>query len=226
MQPAGEPAVDQFVRGERATLAELARVLGFTPGPGTLLVTRAAGIGAYDLTTGHGGLLIKPPEQGDLLADPAVSPNDSQIAYVSLAPPERNFDAGSDLWVANGYAYTGTWGTRNAPGNAVKVWQLGPTGAPTLVDSIITPGIGTVSDIEVSSNGKLLMFSTENGPNAGVYFYSLADPAHPTFLYKYLVSTGVHTATLGYIGGRVYAFGAKDPGSPALMIWDVTSLTQ
>jgi len=70
-------------------------------GPGTLLVTRAAGIGAYDLTTGHGGLLIKPPEQGDLLADPAVSPNGSQIAYVSLAPPERNFDAGSDLWVAN-----------------------------------------------------------------------------------------------------------------------------
>jgi len=153
---------------------------------------------------------------------------DLSVAAGGNNVPERY---GSDLWVANGYAYTGTWGgffrTANVPGNAVKVWQLNvTTGAPGLVDSIITSGIGTVSDIEVSSNGKLLMFSTENGPNAGVYFYSLADPAHPTFLYKYLVSTGVHTATLGYIGGRVYAFGAKDPGSPALMIWDVTSLTQ
>src|SRR6266581_6938133 len=70
-------------------------------GPGSLLVTRAAGIGMYDLATGHGSLLIKPPEQGDLLADPALSPDGSQIAYVVLAPPERNFDAGSDLWVAN-----------------------------------------------------------------------------------------------------------------------------
>ena len=140
--------------------------------------------------------------------------------------PERY---SSDLWVANGYAYTGTWGTRSAPGNAVKVWQLdATTGAPTLVDSVITTGIGTVSDVEVSSNGKLLMFSAEYGPNAGFHFYSLADPAHPTFLSKYLVSgsNGVHTATFGYIGGRVYAFGARDPGSPALVILDVTSLTQ
>ena len=140
--------------------------------------------------------------------------------------PER---FGSDLWVANGYAYTGTWGgfyrTSGVPGNAIKVWHL-VSGAPTLVDSIITTGIATVSDVEVSSNGKLLMFSTENGPNAGFHFYSLADPAHPAFLLKYLVGTGVHTATLGYIGGRVYAFGAKDPGSPALIILDVTSLTQ
>ncbi len=147
--------------------------------------------------------------------------------------PER---FGSDLWVANGYAYTGTWGgffrTSNVPGNAVKIWQLGASGAPTLVDSIITTGIATVSDVEVSSNGKLLMFSAENGPNAGVHFYSLADPAYPTFLYKYLVAAGVHTASLAYIGGRVYAFGAKDPErapaspDPRLMIWDVTSLTQ
>jgi Tol biopolymer transport system component len=46
-------------------------------------------------------LLVKPPQQGDLLADPAVSPDGSQIAYVVLAPPERSFDAGSDLWVSN-----------------------------------------------------------------------------------------------------------------------------
>jgi hypothetical protein len=81
-----------------------------------------------------------------------------------------------------------------------------------------------VSDVEVSPDGKLLMFSTESGPNSGFWFYSLADPAAPTFLGKYLVSSGVHTATFGTIGGRLYAFGAKNPSGAALIILDVTSL--
>jgi hypothetical protein len=133
----------------------------------------------------------------------------------------------SDLWLAGGYAYTGTWGfsrRNNNLGNAVKVWNLDPGGAPALVDSVITSGIVTVSDVEVSADGKLLMFTTESGPGQGFYFYSLANPAHPTFRGKYLVPSGVHTATFGYIGGKVYAFGAKDPSPPQLVILDVTAL--
>ena len=131
----------------------------------------------------------------------------------------------SDLWVANGYAYTGTWGFRSGNfGNAVKIWQLGATGAPTLVDSIITANISTVSDVEVSDDGKLLMFSTENGPNSGFWFYRLTDPAHPTFIANYLVSSGVHTATFARVGGKLHAFGAKDPSGAALIILDVSSL--
>lgn len=141
--------------------------------------------------------------------------------------PERY---GSDLWVANGYAYTGTWGgsSRNGvAGNALKIWQLGATGAPSLVDSIITSGISTVSDVEVSDDGKLLMFSTENGPNSGFWFYRLTDRAHPSFAGKYLVgglSAGIHTATFSRISGNLYAFGARDPSGAALIILDVTSL--
>lgn len=135
--------------------------------------------------------------------------------------PERY---SSDEWVSGDYVYTGTWGFRSAAGNAVKIWHLGATGVPALVDSIITSNIGTVSDIEVTTDGKLLMFSAENGPNSGFYFYGLADPAHPAFLERYLVSTGVHTATFGYINGHTYAFGAKDPSNPALVILDVTGL--
>ena len=138
--------------------------------------------------------------------------------------PER---FSSDLWVANGYAYTGTWGFRGGNfGNSVRVWQLGAGGAPSLVDSIVTADIVTVSDVEVSDDGKLLMFSTENGLNAGFWFYRLTDPAHPTFIGKYLVSSGVHTATFARIGGKLYAFGAKDPSGAALVILDVTSLDQ
>ena len=135
--------------------------------------------------------------------------------------PERY---GSDLWVAGGYAYTGTWQFRAQPGNAVKIWQLGPTGSPALVDTIVTPGIGTVSDVEVSPDGKLLMFSAEGGPSSGFHFYDLTNPAAPAPLATYPVSTGVHTATFGTIGGRLYAFGAKNPSAPALLILDVTAL--
>lgn len=127
----------------------------------------------------------------------------------------------SDLWVHGNYAYTGTWGFRTAQGSALKVWQLGATGAPTLVDSIITAGIGTVSDVEVSSDGALLVFSAENGGNAGLHLYSLADPAHPVFIAKYLVSTGLHTATFGYIGGKRYIFAAKNPDNPALVVFEI-----
>jgi hypothetical protein len=35
---------------------------------------------------------------------------------------------------------------------------------------------------------------------------------------------GVHTATFGVIGARLYAFAAKNPGQPALLIYDVTRL--
>jgi hypothetical protein len=133
----------------------------------------------------------------------------------------------SDLWVANGYAYTGTWDhfpRTGLSGSLLKVWQLNSAGAPVAQDSILVSNVGAVSDVEVSPDGKLLMFSTESGPNSGFWFYSLADPAAPTFLGKYLVSSGVHTATFGTIGGRLYAFGAKNPSGAALIILDVTSL--
>ena len=135
--------------------------------------------------------------------------------------PERY---GSDQWVAGGYAYSGTWGARQSAGNALKIWKLGATGAPVLQDSIVTTGIGTVSDVEVSPDGKLLMFSAETGPNAGLHFYNITNPARPAFAGSYLVSTGVHTATFATISGRLYVFGAKDPASPALLVLDVTGL--
>jgi hypothetical protein len=138
----------------------------------------------------------------------------------------------SDLSVDTtaGYVYTGTWDhleRTGLAGSVVSVWHLGTGGAPTLVDTLQTPDVGAVSDVRVSPDGKLLMFSTETGPNSGFYFYSLANPAAPTFLEYYATgSEGVHTAKWATINGRLYAFGAKNPGNPALMILDVTLLDQ
>jgi hypothetical protein len=133
----------------------------------------------------------------------------------------------SDVWVANGYAYTGTWDhfqRTGLAGSLLKVWQLNGSGAPVAIDSILVANVAAVSDVEVSPDGKLLMFSTESGPNSGFWFYSLADPAHPTFRGNYLVSSGVHTATFGTIAGKLYAFGAKNPSGAAMIILDVSSL--
>ena len=153
-----------------------------------------------------------------------------QFEVISRAPfavlagggnvPER---WGSDLWVANGYGYSGTWGTRFAPGNAVKIWQLGPGGAPSLVDSIITPGIATVSDVEVSPDGHWLVFSTEGGPNRGLYAYELTAPGTAVFRAVALNPRGLHTASLSVIGGKLYAFAAQDPAGCALVIYDLSA---
>jgi hypothetical protein len=127
----------------------------------------------------------------------------------------------SDLWVHGDYAYTGTWGFRSAQGNTIKVWHLNPSGAPTLVDSIFTGNIGTVSDVEVSEDGTMLIFSAENGNGMGLHLYSLVNSGHPAYIANYTVSTGLHTATFGYIGGKSYVFAAKNPADPALLIFEV-----
>jgi hypothetical protein len=106
-------------------------------------------------------------------------------------------------------------------GNAVKIWRLGASGSPTLVNSLIVPGIGTVSDVEVSSDGKLLVFSAEGSTSPGVYVYSLADPEMPVLIGFYGVGTGVHTASIADIAGKRYVFAAKNPSDPALLILDI-----
>ena len=131
----------------------------------------------------------------------------------------------SDLWVHGSHAYTGTWGGSQRggnTGNALKIWSLSGTGAPSLVDSIIIPGITTVSDVEVSADGAVLMLSAELGQKEGLYLYDLADPVTPVLLDSVSVEAGLHTATFGEIGGRRYAFTAKNPPDPALRIFDVT----
>ena len=131
----------------------------------------------------------------------------------------------SDLWVHGSWAYTGTWGgsgRNGVPGNAVKIWSLDATGAPSLADSIVLPAIGTVSDIQVSDDGADLVFSTELGTSAGLHVYGLGDPRRPAFRDSALVEQGIHTATIADIGGRRYVFAARNPPDPALLVYDIT----
>src|ERR1700737_282683 len=143
--------------------------------------------------------------------------------------PERY---SSDLWVHGNYAYTGTWGNRNGNiASVMKVWSLNAAGSPTLIDSVTVAGIGTVSDVQVSDDVQLLVLSGERGTNGGIFLYGLSNPAQPSPLGSALVgSAGVHTVTLSAIGGRLYAFAARNPGNnttpaedPALLIYDLSN---
>jgi hypothetical protein len=160
-------------------------------------------------------------------ATATVAPTGSELRVLGGGNnvPER---FSSDLWVHGGYAYTGTYGFRSEPGNQLKVWSLGASGAPTLVTSIRIPDIGTVSDLQVNESGEILVLSAEIGDGGGIYLYSLADPAHPSLVGSELVSAGVHTVTLASIAGRSYAFAARNPGLgnqdpiPSWLIYDIT----
>jgi hypothetical protein len=130
----------------------------------------------------------------------------------------------SDLWVHGDHVYTGTWGSRGGNvGNTVKIWQLDAGGAPRLVDSIVVSGISTVSDIQVSDDGALLVFSAEGGPSHGLHVYDLTDPEQPAFLWQ-SAAMSLHTATIADMNGRRYVFAAKNPGNPAMVVFDITDL--
>ncbi len=136
----------------------------------------------------------------------------------------------SDLWVQGAFAFTGTWGGvarqdslghLNA-GNALKVWSLIASGEPFLTDSLILPDVGTVSDVEVGSNGTRLLLTAERGEAGGFYIYALDGGGHPTFVASAGETGGLHTGTFFSIGGRDFVFAARNPGDPALVVYDVT----
>jgi hypothetical protein len=130
----------------------------------------------------------------------------------------------SDLWLHGDYAYSGTWGSvprDGNVGNALKVWSL-TSGLSAPVNTILLPEVGTVSDVEVSADGRMLLLTAERGPRQGVYLYSLGDPANPADVGSLLVANGLHTGTFAEIGGRLFVFAARNPGSPALEVYDVT----
>ena len=148
---------------------------------------------------------------------------------------------GADLWLAAGFAYTGTWGSvpRGAnSGNQIKVWRLSPSGAPAPANAVSIAGAGNVGDNEVSADGRYLLAVTERGRDEakGLYLYRLTDPANPALAAFANVpglrdqGGGLHTGTFAVIGGRRYVFAARNPGPagaapPALLIFDVTAVT-
>ena len=178
---------------------------------------------------------------GVQLANGSVYASDMETGLWQLAPVSGGLSVigggqnvldrwTSDLWVSNGYAFTGTWGgvarldstgTLN-PGNALKIWSLLPSGSPVLADSLILSNVGTVSDVEVGGSGLRLLLTAERGSAGGLFIYRLDDPGHPGLVTSAAELGGLHTGTFATIGSRDFVFAARNPGQPALVIYDVT----
>ena len=126
-----------------------------------------------------------------------------------------------EIWVRGNVAYTTTWGSRQAFGNAVNIWDVSGN-VPTLVNTVIVPNAATLGDVQTSDDGQLLIVATEYSPDGSIMIYSLADPVHPQLVSRYataLTSPGVHTAEVQRVNGKLYAFLSVDPGgSPARLV--------
>jgi hypothetical protein len=131
----------------------------------------------------------------------------------------------AEVAVRGDWAYTTTWGNRDGVrGDAIKVWNVaGP--APVLVDSLIVEDAITLGDVQISDDGALLVVATERR-GGSILIYDLADPARPVRLARHsseaTTETGVHTAKLGRVNGRHYAFLSVNPDPPRLVVVDIT----
>jgi hypothetical protein len=109
-------------------------------------------------------------------------------------------------------AYTTTWGTRAAVGNKIDIWDVS-SATPVLVDSVIVSNATTLGDVAVSDDGKLLVVATER-TGGSIVVFDLTDPRHPRQLSRFTnqdTDPGVHTAEIGRVNGRLYAFLSIDP---------------
>lgn len=121
-----------------------------------------------------------------------------------------------EVAVAGNYAYTTT--VRGA--NKTYVWDIRPI-QPVMVDSLAHDSVFYVGDAHVSDDGSLLLISTDFGAHAGVSVYSLANPAKPQLLDRWIGDLwndtiltsrrGTHTAKWGRVNGKLFIFGAYVP---------------
>ena len=150
-----------------------------------------------------------------------------------LAIPLRGTGVVAERWTAEvaargNIAYTTTWGLRTAGvrGDAIKVWDVAGN-TPLLVDSVILPGVGTVSDIQISDDGALVVASLEGGnspANNGIVIFDRANPTRPVEVGRFFngnTPAGVHTVKLGRVNGRHYAVLAGNGGR--MVIVDITT---
>jgi hypothetical protein len=172
---------------------------------------------------------------GDSGSGPDPDPDDDPIgggpggpAALSILAQGRVTDRyTSELWIQNGFAYTGSWGLRGGQrGNVLNVWDAQRSNSFSLIRSInIAPDtVTTLGDVQVSDDGKLLVVATE--PFGSLRVFGLDDPGNPRLLSSYTspgIRSGVHTAEVARVNGKLYAFLSIDPGLSRLVVVDLST---
>jgi hypothetical protein len=126
----------------------------------------------------------------------------------------------AEISVRGSTAYTTTWNNAS-PTSVFYIWDVAGN-VPTLVDSVKVDNASTLGDVAVTPDGKYLVIATEYS-GGSIVIYSLTDPRKPQLIGRFAngeTSPGVHTAEVGVVNGKLYAFLAVDPGSltPAKLV--------
>jgi hypothetical protein len=172
----------------------------------TLLLMFVAACGDSDATT----------EPIDTSGCPAASGSAPANAMTLLGcgnfKPARTT---AEISVRGSTAYTTTWSNPSSAASVFYIWDVAGN-SPTLVDSVRVDNATTLGDIAVSDDGAYLVVATERSPGS-IVVYSLADPRKPQLVSRFTnveTNPGVHTAEIGKVNGRLYAFLSIDPGPP------------
>ena len=115
-----------------------------------------------------------------------------------------------ELFVRGATAYTTTWNNSTSP-SPFYIWDV--SGEPTLVDSVRVPNANTLGDVVTTPDGAYLVVATEYSQGS-IVIYSLADPRKPQLVSRFANTEtfpGVHTAEVGLVNGKPYAFLSVDP---------------
>ena len=116
-----------------------------------------------------------------------------------------------EIFVRGSTAYTTTWGNPG-PSSVFYIWDVA-SDVPTLVDSVGVQNATTLGDVAVTDDGGYLVVATERSPGS-ILIYRLTDPRKPVLVGRFAnleTLPGVHTAEVGRVGGKLYAFLCIDP---------------
>jgi len=194
---------------------------------GGVCAIAAAACGGGESTTGTG-----PGNTGNAASCPgiALGPKPATLTLEQTPPAAltilgNGIDTaryGAEIAVRGTIAYTTTWNVRRAIGNKVNVWDVSGN-VPVLIDSLIVANSITTGDVAISDDGTLLVVATEFSPGS-IATYDLSDPRHPKLVSQFSndqTQPGVHTAEIGRVNGKLYAFLSVDPNGasfPARMV--------
>ena len=151
-------------------------------------------------------------------------------SIVGTGPVTSRFT--SDLWVHDGYAYTGTWNRRTSggvtrDGNVLYAWDVSNAAAPSLTDSVMVDA-RTVNDVKVHPDGSLGLITHEGSTDGlnGITLLDLSNPASPSVITRFTdgLSNGVHNAWLdgdhAYLvvdgAGGLRVLDVSNPASPSV----------
>lgn len=183
---------------------------------GTLAAACLIAVGS---ACGDGGAgTTEPINTADCAATSGTAPTNAMIVLgCGNFRPAR---VTGEIFVRGTTAYTTTW-SNSTSASAFYIWDVAGN-TPALVDSVRVDNASTLGDIAVSDDGAYLVVATERSPGS-IVVYSLSNPRQPQLVSRFTnaeTNPGVHTAEIGRVNGKLYAFLSIDPdfATPAKLV--------